>query len=68
MHKPLFTPLFALPSILYACIKSRDFVDYLEHREDVKLSLQGMIETASIRLVVSARANCFEDSTPPASC
>ncbi|MGB5520655.1 MAG: mechanosensitive ion channel domain-containing protein, partial [Gammaproteobacteria bacterium] len=52
---------------LYVYIKTRDFAEYLEYREDINLSIQGIIETAGTQLVVPTRTTYLEGSTSPSS-
>ena len=39
---------------LYVYIKTRDFVEYLEHREDVNLKINDIIASVGVELVVPA--------------
>lgn len=52
---------------LYVYIKTRDFAEYLEYREEINLSIQGIIETAGTQLVVPTRTTYLEGGTLPAS-
>ena len=52
---------------LYVYIKTRDFIEYLEHREDINLSIQRIIETAGTQLVVPTRTTYLEGSLAPES-
>jgi MscS family membrane protein len=52
---------------LYVYIKTRDFIEYLEHREDINLSIQRIIETAGTKLVVPTRTTYLEGSLAPES-
>ncbi len=52
---------------LYVYIKTVDFAEYLEHREDINLSIKDIIETAGTQLVVPVNTTYFEGSTSPAS-
>jgi len=52
---------------LYVYIKTRDFVEYLEHREDINLNIQRIIETAGTQLVVPTRTTYLEGGPAPVS-
>lgn len=52
---------------LYVYIKTRDFVEYLEHREDINLSINDIVETAGVELVVPARNINLHQSTNQAA-
>jgi MscS family membrane protein len=45
---------------LYVYIRTRDFVEYLEHREDINLKIANIIESSGTRLVVPTRTTYFE--------
>jgi len=51
---------------LYVYIKTRDFVEYLEQREAINLSITEVIESSGTQLVVPARTTYYEGTTPPA--
>jgi len=40
---------------LYVYIKTRDFAEYLEHREDINLKINDIVETVGVELVVPTR-------------
>lgn len=46
-------------------IRTRDFGEYLEQREDANLSIQGTIEASGTQLVVPTRTTCLEGSPAP---
>ena len=52
---------------LYVYIKTRDFAEYLQYREDINLSIKDIIETSGTQLVVPANTTYFEGSTSPVS-
>jgi MscS family membrane protein len=52
---------------LYVYIKTQDFVEYLEHREDINLKIANIIESSGTRLVVPTRTTYFEGMTSHAS-
>jgi MscS family membrane protein len=52
---------------LYAYIKTVDFVEYLQHREDINLNIREIMEAAGIELVVPANKTYFEGRNLPAS-
>ncbi len=52
---------------LYVYIKTRDFVEYLEHREDINLKIANIIESSGTRLVVPTRTTYFEGMNSLAS-
>lgn len=52
---------------LYVYIKTRDFVEYLEYREEINLSIVNIIESSGTQLVVPTRTTYFEGATSPAS-
>jgi len=52
---------------LYVYIKTVDFIEYLEYREDINLSITNIIESSGTRLVVPTRTTYFEGSTSPVS-
>ena len=39
---------------LYVYIKTRDFVEYLEHREDVNLKINDIVASVGVELVIPA--------------
>ncbi len=51
---------------LYVYIKTQDFVEYLQHREDINLRIKDIIEASGTRLVVPANTTYFEGSALPA--
>jgi len=52
---------------LYVYIRTQDFAEYLQYREDINLSITGIIESSGTHLVVPARTTYFEGVTFPAS-
>ena len=52
---------------LYVYIKTRDFIEYLELREDINLNIQRIIEAAGTQLVVPTRTTYLEGSPAPES-
>jgi MscS family membrane protein len=52
---------------LYVYIRTQDFAEYLQYREDINLSITGIIESSGTHLVVPARTTYFEGVTLPAS-
>ena len=40
---------------LYVYIKTRDFAEYLEHREDINLKINDIVEAVGVELVVPTR-------------
>ncbi len=40
---------------LYVYIKTRDFIEYLEHREDINLSINDIVESAGAQLTVPVK-------------
>lgn len=47
---------------LYVYIKTQDFVEYLQHREDINLQVKDIIEASGTELVVPANTTYFEGS------
>lgn len=52
---------------LFLYIKTRDFAEYLQHREDINLRIRGIIETAGTELVVPTSATYLEGGALPVS-
>jgi MscS family membrane protein len=52
---------------LYAYIKTVDFIEYLQHREDINLNIREIMEAAGTELVVPANMTYFEGRDLPAS-
>lgn len=54
---------------LYVYIKTRDFIEYLEHREDINLRINDIVESAGARLAVPTKAISLTQSSelPPTS-
>lgn len=52
---------------LYVYIKTRDYAEYLQYREDINLSIKDIIEASGTQLVVPANTTYFEGNTAPAS-
>jgi MscS family membrane protein len=52
---------------LYVYIRTQDFVEYLQYREDINLSLVKIIESSGTQLVVPTRTTYLEGATLPAS-
>ncbi len=50
---------------LYVYIKTKDFVEYLQYREDINLSIADIIEASGTQLVVPTRTTYIEGSTSP---
>lgn len=51
----------------YVYIKTRDFAEYLQYREDINLSIADIIEASGTQLVVPTRTTYFEGAASPAS-
>ncbi|MGD8803073.1 MAG: mechanosensitive ion channel [Gammaproteobacteria bacterium] len=52
---------------LYVYIMTQDFVEYLQHREDINLRIKDIIEASGTELVVPANTTYFEGSPIPAT-
>ena len=52
---------------LYVYIKTKDFVEYLQQREDINLSIRKIIEKSGTHLVVPARTTYLEGGNAPAA-
>ncbi|NOQ87341.1 MAG: mechanosensitive ion channel [Gammaproteobacteria bacterium] len=53
---------------LYVYIKTRDFVEYLEHREDINLRINDIVESAGAQLTVPVKAiNLNQSSELPST-
>ncbi len=52
---------------LYVYIKTQDFVEYLQYREDINLSLVKIIESSGTQLVVPTTTTHLEGAALPAS-
>ncbi|MBN4063381.1 mechanosensitive ion channel family protein [Cardiobacterium sp. AH-315-I02] len=52
---------------LYAYIKTKDFVEYLEHREDINLSINDIIEASGAHLTVPASTISLAQSSTPST-
>lgn len=52
---------------LYVYIKTQDFVEYLQYREDINLSIANIIESSGTQLVVPTRTTYVEGITSPVS-
>jgi MscS family membrane protein len=52
---------------LYVYIKTRDFVAYLQHREDINLRIKDIIEASGTDLVVPANTTYFEGTALPST-
>jgi MscS family membrane protein len=52
---------------LYVYIMTNDFVEYLQHREDINLRIKDIIEASGTELVVPANTTYFEGSPIPAT-
>lgn len=50
---------------LYVYIKTRDFIEYLEQREDINLKIAAIIESSGTQLVVPTRTTYLEGATSP---
>ena len=51
---------------LYVYIKTRDFAEYLQYREDINLTIADIIEASGTQLVVPTRTTYFEGAASPA--
>jgi MscS family membrane protein len=52
---------------LYVYIKTTDFIEYLEHREDINLRVSEIIESCNTRLAVPTRITQLEQNEIPAT-
>jgi MscS family membrane protein len=52
---------------LYVYIKTRDFVEYLQYREDINLRIKDIIEASGTDLVVPANTTYFEGNALPST-
>ena len=52
---------------LYVYIRTQDFAEYLQYREDINLSITKIIESSGTQLVVPTRTTYFEGVTLPVS-
>jgi len=52
---------------LYVYIKTQDFVEYLQYREDINLSIANIIESSGSQLVVPTRTTYVEGIASPLS-
>jgi len=52
---------------LYVYIRTQDFAEYLQYREDINLSITKIIESSGTQLVVPTRTTYFEGVTSPVS-
>jgi MscS family membrane protein len=52
---------------LYVYIRTQDFAEYLQYREDINLSITNIIESSGTQLVVPTRTTYFEGTSLPAS-
>ena len=53
---------------LYVYIKTRDFVEYLEHREDINIRINDIIESAGAQLTVPVKTiNVNQSSQLPST-
>jgi len=52
---------------LYVYIRTQDFAEYLQYREDINLSLTNIIESSGTHLVVPTRTTYFENTSPISS-
>ncbi|UCB55683.1 MAG: mechanosensitive ion channel family protein [Thiotrichales bacterium] len=52
---------------LYAYIKTCDFVEYLQHREDINLNIREIIEASGTELALPANTTYLEGKALPAS-
>jgi MscS family membrane protein len=50
---------------LYVYIRTTDFIEYLQHREDINLQIQAIIEKAGTQLVVPTRTTYLEGNPAP---
>ena len=53
---------------LYVYIKTRDFIEYLEHREDINLKMNDIVESAGAQLTVPVKTiNVNQSAELPAT-
>ena len=52
---------------LYVYIRTQDFAEYLQYREDINLSITNIIESSGTQLVVPTRTTYFEGTPLPLS-
>jgi len=52
---------------LYVYIRTQDFVEYLQYREGINLSIANIIESSGTQLVVPTRTTYFENTSPISS-
>ena len=52
---------------LYVYIRTQDFAEYLQYREDINLSITNIIESSGTQLVVPTRTTYFEGTPLPVS-
>ena len=52
---------------LYVYIRTQDFIEYLQYREDINLSIANIIESSGTQLVVPTRTTYFENTSPVSS-
>ncbi len=52
---------------LYLYIRTQDFAEYLQYREDINLSIVNIIESSGTQLVVPTRTTYFENTSPVSS-
>lgn len=52
---------------LYVYIRTQDFVEYLQYREDINMSIANIIESSGTQLVVPTRTTYFENTSPISS-
>lgn len=50
---------------LYIYIKTRDFAEYLQHREEINLGIKDIIEKSGTQLALPANTTYFEGNTSP---
>ena len=50
---------------LYAFIKTKIFVEYLEYREDINLKINDIVESVGVKLVLPARTSYIKELPDP---
>jgi MscS family membrane protein len=46
---------------LYVYIKTKDFVEYLEHREDINLRISALVASVDVKLIIPARTSYIKE-------
>jgi len=52
---------------LYVYIKTKDFAEYLEHREDVNLKINDIVASVGVKLVIPAKTTYLNNSADSAT-